>query len=204
MIKNYIFDFGDVFLNLDKHATTEELAKLGLTDFTNEMLFTNKQYEKGLLSTQAFLTYYQKQFTDVSSDELKNAWNKILLDFPLYRLEFLEKFSKTHTCFLLSNINDLHLEHIKNKLEKSFYTRFIACFDKVYFTHEIHLRKPDNAIFEFVFKDLNIDPKETFFVDDTLENIQTAEKFGVLCWHINPLEDDIILLEEIVTNKVNE
>jgi len=52
MIKNYIFDFGDVFLNLDKPATTQELLKLGMTDFTDEMLSKNKEYEKGLVSTE--------------------------------------------------------------------------------------------------------------------------------------------------------
>ena len=197
-IKNYIFDFGDVFLNLDKPATEQELLKLGMTDFTNEMLAKNKEYEKGLLSTNEFIEFYQKQFPNSTKEELKIAWNKILLDFPLYRLEFIEEFSKNNKCILLSNINDMHLEHIKNDLGSEFYNRFIACFDKVYYTHEIHLRKPDKDIFDFVFKDSNINSKESFFVDDTLENIQTAKEFGVKCWNIDPLYDDIVLLEEFL------
>jgi len=197
-IKNYIFDFGDVFLNLDKPATEQELLKLGMTDFTNEMLAKNKEYEKGLLSTNEFIEFYEKQFPNSTKEELKIAWNKILLDFPLYRLEFIEEFSKNNKCILLSNINDMHLEHIKNDLGSEFYNRFIACFDKVYYTHEIHLRKPDKDIFDFVFKDSNINSKESFFVDDTLENIQTAKEFGVKCWNIDPLYDDIVLLEEFL------
>ncbi len=192
MIKNYIFDFGDVFINLDKPATAKELLKLGISNFSEVMILKNNQYEKGLLSTTEFLDFYQTQFPNVSREKLKNAWNKILLDFPLYRLEFIEAFSKNNRCFLLSNINDLHLEYIKKQLGKTFYNRFIACFEKVYYTHEIHLRKPEKSIFEFVFKDSNLNPKTCFFVDDTAENTKVAATFGVTCWTINPLTEDIV------------
>ncbi len=202
-IKNYIFDFGDVFINLDKLATQQELLELGMTDFTDEMMSKNKNYEKGLLSTEEFLDYYQSQFPNASKDELKTAWNKILLDFPLYRLEFIENFSKNHNCYLLSNINDMHLEYIKNQLGTEFYNRFINCFKKVYYTHQINLRKPNLEIFNYVFKDSNLQPTDCFFIDDTLENIDAAIQLGVTCWHINPFDDDIILLEEILSNLNN-
>lgn len=197
-LKNYIFDFGDVFINLDKQATQQELLNLGMESFTKEMLSINKTYEKGLVSTEEFLAFYQTQFPQATKEELKAAWNKILLDFPLFRLEFIEEFSKKHPCYLLSNINDLHLTFIKNQLGESFYNRFISCFKKVYYSHEIHLRKPDVTIFEYVFKDAKINPKESFFVDDTLENIEAARKTGLKCWHINPFDDDIVLLEEML------
>lgn len=196
MIKNYIFDFGDVFLNLDKTATQKELEKLGMTSFSKEMDAQNKLYEKGLISTNDFLTFYQDFFPNSTKTELKNAWNKILLDFPLYRLEFIEEFSNNNRCFLLSNINDMHLENIKNKLGKEFYNRFYNCFEKVYYTHEINLRKPDASIFEFVLSDSNLEANSCFFIDDTKENIETAKKRGLKCWHINPEKEDIINLEK--------
>ena len=40
MIKTIIFDFGDVFINLDKTAIDRELYKLGVTTITEEMLQT--------------------------------------------------------------------------------------------------------------------------------------------------------------------
>ena len=198
MLKNFIFDFGDVFINLDKQATTIALQALGLPHFTKEMDTVNKQYEKGLITTTAFIDFYKSQFPNATRQELIDAWNSILLDFPMYRLEFIEAFSKKHPCYLLSNINDLHLKHIKENLGTIFYHRFISCFKKVYYSHEIHKRKPDNNIYDFVITDAHINPKETFFIDDTLENIETAKKIGVTCWHINPLDDDIILLDEIL------
>ncbi len=203
MIKNYIFDFGDVFINLDKPATARELLKLGKSTFNKEMITKNNQYEKGLLSTDEFLDYYQIQFPKASRTELKNYWNKILLNFPTYRLEFIEKFSKTNRCFLLSNINDLHLTYIQKQLGETFYNRFISCFEKTYFTHKIHLRKPDKSIFEYVFKESNLNPKQCFFIDDTLENTKTATSFGVICWTIDPQKEDVINLENVL-QKINK
>jgi putative hydrolase of the HAD superfamily len=196
MIKNYIFDFGDVFLNLDKQATARELFNFGMKKFTEEMLHKNNLYEKGLVSTDAFLDFYQNQFPNATKNQLKNAWNSILLNFPKYRLTFIENFSKANTCYLLSNINEMHLDFIKNILDKDFYKRFINCFTKVYYTHEINMRKPTKEIFNFVLKDSNLKPKECFFIDDTKENILTAKRLGIKCWHIDSLNEDVINLVE--------
>ena len=201
MIQNYIFDFGDVFINLDKASTTRELVKLGMTTFTEEMRKQNQLYEKGLISTAEFLTFYQKQFPNTTPKQLRDAWNKILLDFPLYRLHFIEEFSKTHTCYLLSNINEMHLYFIKNQLGNKFYNRFYSCFKKVYYTHEIHLRKPDKNIFEYVFKDARITPDTCFFIDDTKENTDRAESLGILSWNIDPKTEDIVNLQDKLTEK---
>ncbi len=193
-IKNLLFDFGDVFINLDKTATLRELHKLGATEITQEMDEMNKKYEKGLVTTCEFVAFYQNIFPNTTEQVLKESWNAILLDFPEYRLKFLEKLAKKYPIYLLSNINDLHLSKIKKNLGKKFYNRFLACFKKVYYSHEINLRKPDNSIFEYVLKDANIIASETIFVDDTLENIEKANELGFKTWHINPAIDDIINL----------
>ena len=59
MIKNIIFDFGDVFINLDKKATFENLKELGVKKFSSEMLEVTKQYEMGMLTTQEFLNTFK-------------------------------------------------------------------------------------------------------------------------------------------------
>ena len=45
MIKNIVFDFGDVFINLDKEATFKKLKELGVKEFTIELLELAKKYE---------------------------------------------------------------------------------------------------------------------------------------------------------------
>ena len=56
MIKNIIFDFGDVFINLDKQIVYREMQRLGgSTQMTPELLELNNLYEVGQISTDQFL-----------------------------------------------------------------------------------------------------------------------------------------------------
>lgn len=200
MIKNYIFDFGNIFINLDMQAPEREMQNLGMTTVSREMMRINQLYEKGLVSTDDFLSFYLQQFPNTTKTTLGNIWNKMLLDFPSYRLTFLEDFSKGNRCFLLSNINDLHLEHIKKQLGNDFYDRFYNCFEKVYYSHEINLRKPDSSIYEYFFKDSIVKPNECFFIDDKPENTKTASKLGIRCWNLNPEKEDIINLNTVLAS----
>jgi len=199
--KVFLFDFGNVFLNLDLNATKDELLKLGLTEFNSSMILQNQLYEQGLVTTAEFIDFYKIYFPNASSETLKNAWNKILLDFPLERLEFLEEFSKKHTCMLLSNINDMHLTYIKTNLGNEFYNRFINCFDKIYYSHLIHMRKPNKEIYEHVLLENDLKANQVFFIDDTKENIDAAKKLGYKTWHIIPLADDVINLVQNINKQ---
>jgi hypothetical protein len=62
MIKNIVFDFGDVFINLDKEATFRRLKELGVKEFTDELLELGKQYEMGMITTQEFVKHLKPCF----------------------------------------------------------------------------------------------------------------------------------------------
>ena len=47
MINTIIFDFGDVFINLDKEAPAVEFKKLGLEEWHPDLEELNLQFEKG-------------------------------------------------------------------------------------------------------------------------------------------------------------
>lgn len=191
MIKTLLFDFGDVFLNLDKEATFRELKKVGFNGFSPEMEGLNNAYEKGEVSSTQFVEYYQKWFPQANKQDLLDAWNAILLDFPKHRIEFLENLaaSKKYQLLLLSNTNEIHIDWVKNNIE--YYERFKNCFQKFYLSHEIGLRKPDAAVFEFVLTENGLHPENLFFVDDTNIHIESARKLGIHVWNINPRTEDI-------------
>ncbi|WP_340198433.1 HAD-IA family hydrolase [Ascidiimonas sp. W6] len=195
-IKNIVFDFGDIFINLDKPATLLRMKKLGLKELSPELVKMNESYEKGLISTSHFVQYYHHLFPQVEKEELVQAWNAIILDFPEYRLNFLEKLAnkKNFRLFLLSNTNELHISAVKNSMSDTKYERFKSYFEKFYLSHEIHLRKPDLEIFNFVIQENGLNPQQTLFVDDTLENVLAAKEAGWKGWHLIPGEEDIINL----------
>lgn len=199
MIKTLIFDFGDVFINLDKEAPYLKMAELGITSFSEEMIETNKLYETGRISTEGFLDFYKNKFPEISSEELEEAWNSIILDFPEYRLKWLEELtaSKKYQLILLSNTNDLHIEKVIENMTLEMYHRFQKCFEAFYLSQEIHFRKPNAAIYDFVLNTHHLKVEECIFIDDTSENTDTAKKLGIHIWNINPKTEDIINLFSI-------
>lgn len=196
MINTLIFDFGDVFINLDKPAIERSLNKLGISTINGEMIETAKVYEKGLISTNEFISSFTKKFPTISNKQFTKAWNSIILDFPEYRLTFIENLAslKKYKLILLSNTNALHIDKVIENMSLERYCRFKKCFDKFYLSHEIKLRKPDHSIYEFVLNENNLMAKNCFFIDDTKENTDTAKKLGLLTWNNNPEKDDIINL----------
>ena len=193
MIKNIIFDFGDVFINLDKPATYRELAKLGITEISDKMMKIYYQYEMGLISTDEFVGFFHQQF-QISKENLIRSWNAILLDFPKHRLQFLKELatSKKYRLFLLSNTNDLHISWIKNDWGIELYSEFKNCFEQFYLSHEIHFRKPKCRYFEFVLRENSLKASETIFIDDTKENTDTAKELGIFVWNNNPQTEDVV------------
>lgn len=194
MVKNIIFDFGDVFVNLDKQATARELQKLGIVSFSEEMTAQNKLYETGMISSAEFVSYYQSVFPNSEKKDLETAWNAIILDFPEHRLEFIEALKKSnkYQLILLSNTNELHIEKVIENMGMDRYKRFKNAFHQFYLSHEIHLRKPEVDIYQFVLKTNNLKAEECIFIDDTLENTEAAKELGIHVWNNNPIEDDIV------------
>lgn len=195
MIKTLIFDFGDVFINLDKVGAMQNALNLfQLKEFSPEMIACNEAYEQGQISSEAFITFYKNEFPNLSEPEILDAWNYILKDFPTHRLAFLKQLAsdKKYQLILLSNTNALHIKWIQERV--AFYDDFKSQFDQFYLSHEIQLRKPNHCIYQFVLDQNNLNPKTCLFIDDTEENIHAASQLGIHTWHINPETDDIVNL----------
>ena len=196
MMTTIIFDFGDVFINLDKQATQNQLKRLGLTKWNSTLDTLNIAFEKGLITKETFLNGFQEQLPSASREEILTAWNAILLDFPLYRLEFLQSLSKNYRLFLLSNTDAIHIDTFEQKTGSSFYNAFYQCFEKVYFSFELGMRKPDAEIYQHVMNENNLSPENTLFIDDKKENTDAAQALGLQVWNLQVGEEDVIDLFE--------
>lgn len=200
MIKNILFDFGDVFINLDKEATIRMLKNAGYTDISPQIIPIIRNYEKGNISTDEFINSALEFFPGLSQEELKRAWNGIILDFPEYRLDFIEGLAKNkkHRLFLFSNTNTLHIAKVKERMGLTQYENFRSCFEGFYLSHEVRCRKPDPEVFEMVLAKHNLLPAETLFVDDTFEHIESAGRLGLRTWHLQVGEEDIVDLIKLL------
>jgi len=198
MIKNIIFDFGDIFINLDKQIIFREAANYGGSfKLTPEMQKINNDFEVGAISPAEFISKLQHIYPKATRAQIENIWNGMLLDFPDYRLEFIENLSaeKKYRLFLLSNTNAIHIPHCEQKMGTEKFNRFKNSFEKFYLSQEIKLRKPNTEIFEFVLNENGLKAEETFFIDDTKENTDAAEKIDIHCWNLQVGKEDIIDLK---------
>lgn len=195
MIKNIIFDFGDIFINLDKIGLHNSLQSLGLKEWNVDLNALNETYEKGNCSEEFFLSGIQKNTSNKRLDEIKESWCTILADFPGYRLEFLESLAqKNYRLFLLSNTDAIHIAHFRKTFGEVFYHRFYTSFEKVYFSFEMGLRKPQPEIYTQVLTENNLIASETLFIDDKKENTDAAEKLGIQVWNLQVGQEDVVQL----------
>ena len=194
MINAIIFDFGDIFINLEKEKSIEEFKKLGLNGPNEELIAKNDLFEKGQITELQFIESFQKFIPNASLEEIIKAWNSIIGDFPLYRLEFLQMLSTRYRLFLLTNTDSIHINRFEHKVGMSFYTDFYRCFEKVYYSYEMGMRKPQPEIFTTILNKHDLSPKRTLFVDDKKENTDAAEALGIQVWNLQVGQEDVVNL----------
>jgi putative hydrolase of the HAD superfamily len=194
MINTIIFDFGDIFINLNKEESQEAFKKLGLHGLNEKLLALNDEFEKGKISESIFLNGFSEFIPNAGIEEIKAAWNSIIGDFPLNRLEFLQLLKNKYRLFLLTNTDMIHIENFEEKVGTSFFSAFYQCFEKVYYSYEMGMRKPDEAIFRYIIKKHDLNPSRTLFVDDKKENTDAAASVGLEVWNLQVGKEDVVEL----------
>ncbi len=200
-IKHIIFDLGGVILNINYSLTENAFKNLGITNFND--LFTQlkqtslfDQLETGKISKRDFIIAMQQWSpVPITESQIIEAWNAMLLDFPLVRLSLLQQLRLHHDLFLLSNTNIIHEEAFNNILFNAHGMQSIGLFfDKVYYSHRLGLRKPNKDIFEYILNENNLKPENTLFIDDSPQHITTAKELNIQTIHLTngmTIENDI-------------
>jgi putative hydrolase of the HAD superfamily len=190
-IKNIIFDLGGVIINIDFNLTINAFKKLGIRNFEKAYSKLKQsdlfdQFEVGKISPNEFRNQLIKfSSQDISADQVDTAWNALLLDIPIERFELLEKHKKNYRLFVLSNTNEIHLQEFNAIVKRaSGHTNLAYFFDRVYYSHEIGFRKPNEKAFEWVLRQNSLLPNETLFIDDLEPNIKAASSMGIHTLHL--------------------
>jgi putative hydrolase of the HAD superfamily len=203
-IKNIIFDLGGVIINLDIPKTISEFNK-----FTNkpfESIYSQLQqtpifdlFDKGQINETDFFIELNKSLDNPLTDkQLLNAWNAMLLDFPIHRLELLNQLKHRYRIFLLSNTNETHITRFEKDLyQQHGFKNLEPFFEKVYYSCRIGMRKPDREIFDFVLNENTLNASETIFIDDSPQHIDGALKTGITAHLLSKEKDVKSLIEEL-------
>lgn len=190
-IDNIIFDLGNVILDIDYQSTIKAFEKIGIENAS--ILYSKSsqtkifdQLETGKITKEDFILEIRKIIPKASKSEIINAWNAIIKDLPNSRIDILKNLRKNKfSIFLLSNTNSIHIDYIVRKIGRGKYDEFYDLFDKIYYSHQVKLRKPDPNIFKLVINENNLKIKNTLFIDDSIQHINSAKKLGLQTYHLN-------------------
>jgi len=203
-VTTILFDLGGVILDLDMQRTFDrfaELAQMSLEEITHKISTDPVfgRFERGMISSEEFRDHLSGVIGDeVSITELDKAWCAMLMGLPRLRLETINNLRPAYTTAVLSNTNAIHVNEFNKIVEKEFPgDSFNKFFDKVYYSHQLHLSKPDPVIYEVVLNDLEKQPNEVLFIDDTYENIESANRMGMRTWHLTNQAD-------LIPNLIND
>lgn len=201
MINTIIFDFGNIFINLDKARLEKSFRDLGLTEWHADLDQLNRRFEIGKCSELEFLQGFQKHLPHASIEEIRDAWNTIIDDLPLHRLEFLQNLKGKYRLFLLTNTDEIHISHFEYKEGMSVSRDFYNCFEKVYYSFELGMRKPDVEVFKYLINKHELSPKRTLFVDDRKDNTDAAASVGIEVWNLQVGQEDVtdLFAKKIIT-----
>ena len=95
-------------------------------------------------------------------------------------LEFLKY--KNIKCYVLSNWS---WETFQN-MEKEY--PFLNLFDGLIISGKEQMIKPDREIYLLAINRFNLDPEQTVFIDDKIENIEAAKKLNFKTIHLDKPE----------------
>ena len=203
-VKNIIFDFGGVILDIDYHRTEQAFIKLGCSHFgeiysqAGQTNLFNK-FETGEITEAAFFEELKKPCgINTTPDKIKDAWNAMLIGFREENYLMLKELKKRYRLFLLSNTNETHITAFEKLIEKVCTVKeFENLFEKVYYSCRIHIRKPDTDCFSYVLDNAGLSLEDTIFIDDSIQHIEGARKAGITAHFLEKNVQTITLLKKL-------
>lgn len=189
MIKNIVFDVGNVIFNFDYRKVIDQFTSLEEEKefIMNNIIHSPEWLGFGLIDT-GYITKKEaieivKDRTNHTNDDLiENFWNNYnnyaIIDNDV--LNLIKKLKeKSYSIYLLSNIN----EYTYNFVKKSGLFDIVDGYVLSYQEHQI---KPYVSIYNTLLNRYKLNPSECIFIDDNEKNIKTANDLGMIAKKVEP------------------
>jgi HAD superfamily hydrolase (TIGR01509 family) len=178
MVKNIVFDFGNVICAFDNGIFLRKL--LPHTDMSLEDLMAgifgsdlHRRYESGLVSSDVFRREAARRCRlSISGEEFFDAYTGIFTPIPA-TIDLIRSLKGRHRVGLLSNTNEWHYEHYIKKVE------IFPMFDSVTLSFAVNEMKPAAGIYRDALAKLGADPEECVYIDDIEAYAEGARRVGM-------------------------
>ena len=188
MIKNVIFDIGNVILYFNRDFLLSMFYNGNEKDLLKEKLFYNwEDLDEDTISIEE---YNNRVFSSLP-ERLHPAARCILNNWE-YSTHYIEGIidlirelkQKGYKLYVLSNMT-WHF------IERDYKYPILKEFDGVVYSAEVKLIKPNPKIFKYILDKYNLNPEECVFADDTEKNLASAARFGIKTFHFQNNTDKL-------------
>lgn len=191
--KLIIFDLGNVIIDIDMSRTIAAMETLGVKNITTYVTQSHSvggfftDLERGLISDIDFYNNIRSMAHISASDKaIRDAWNAMIDIIPEEKIKLIENLKLNNTVVLLSNTNKIHWDYFDRLAFDYGYCSLSDLFHKTWYSHEMHLSKPDKNIYQQVLSYHNQKPENTLFFDDSTVNLDSAKELGINTFLVNP------------------
>lgn len=196
MIKNLVFDLGNVLLGFDpeklvqKYILEPDRAKLVF-----ENIFKSDEWielDRGTIKEQEAIRKMTNRMPDEAEiiKEIFDNWPSILIPIS-ENISILKELRKLNiNIYVLSNFHQRAYEIMLKQQDffKAFDGGIVSCYVKQV--------KPELDIYKTLLSKYNILPEETLFIDDMFVNIAAAKQLGIYTIHYKNTQDFLSKLKE--------
>lgn len=195
MIKNLIFDFGNVLVSYRwKEMLTDDfgIEETHAEEIGHRMFDDPKwgEYDRGDVSTEELIDFFSNLYPEDSGTIYRMIHEAERMLVPREKLwsKIEELKIRGFRLYILSNYSgymfDKHSEHIP----------IMDILDGRLVSYEVHKMKPEPEIYEILLEKYGLNPGECLFFDDIAENVQAAEDLGIKAVQVFSEE---MLIEEL-------
>ena len=180
-LRAVVFDYGLVLTgppDPDAHAAMVRITGLPVARFESLYWADRHAYDEGKLTGLAFWQKIVREaglnLSTAAIEELNSLdarmWTTQNPSMLAWQLALKQRGLRTA---ILSNMGD----NVLASVEREF--AWIRRFDVLVWSYQLHMAKPDPAIYRYTLEKLGTRPEETLFLDDKPVNIETARVLGI-------------------------
>lgn len=179
MIKNIVFDIGNVLMKFDPETYFRPLFEDEKhTKQICEKIFSHEawlKYDQGIFFIEDLYEVYNTAYPEDQKDiaRVLQDWFSLLqpiLPSIAYMKELREE---GYQIYILSNISQDALDYVKKT------TDIFSYIEGGVFSYKEKVNKPDARIFEILLQRYHLNADETIFIDDSKANIHQAKQLYI-------------------------
>lgn len=195
-INTIIFDLGGVIINLDEQASFKALRDLSPVPaeelngkIPGSPIF--QAFETNRISAQEFRNELRQLLQIKSTDDvIDHAWNSMLREIPMARLDLMYELKQSHKIVVLSNTNFIHINAFNKIVENVSGHNSLDYFaDHICYSCELNMRKPDIDIYQKMLEITETNASQSLFLDDKTDNLEGAASVGINTMHVTTPDD---------------